>query len=211
MRGSSLRICVPNTFRHPRVMSRSLPHLTLTTSTSALSPTSPMLQSSSPTHPSLLSHDRRSCGSSDLQSPTGCEPKRIELDRILGVEHQDQILDIIFGDDYQSPITEEMDEFGQIGVESFQSLIHSAYDSAERIADSDLEDEQLRKMLASPLKIEEREGDFDSSRKQRVSGKPDAMFSFDSEPTLHTFLARNRGNEPGNQFESSVHSVFKTC
>ena len=67
MRGSS-----------PRVMSRSLPHLTLTTSTSSLSLTSPILQSSSSTHPSLLSHDpflhcddsRRSCGSSDLQSPT---------------------------------------------------------------------------------------------------------------------------------------------
>ena len=35
------------------------------------------------------------------------------------------------------------------------------------------------------------------------------MFSFDSEPTLNTFLARNRGNEPGDQFESSVHSVLR--
>ena len=57
MRGSSLRICVPKTFCHPRVMSRSLPHLTLTTSTSSLSRTSPILQSSSSTRPSLLSHD----------------------------------------------------------------------------------------------------------------------------------------------------------
>ena len=81
MRGSSSRICVPKTFCHPRVMSRSLPHLTLTTSTSSLSPTSPILQSCSSTHPSLLSHDpyihcddsRRSCGSSDLQSTT--DPK----------------------------------------------------------------------------------------------------------------------------------------
>ena len=30
------------------------------------------------------------------------------------------------------------------------------------------------------------------------------MFSFDSEPTLNTFLPRNRGNEPGDQFVSSV-------
>ena len=80
-RSSSLRTCVPKAFCHPRVMSRSLPHLTLTASTSSLSPTSPILQSSSFTHPSLLSlgpcihYDelRRSCGSSDLQSPTGCE------------------------------------------------------------------------------------------------------------------------------------------
>ena len=38
-----------------------------------------------------------------------------------------------------------------------QSLIHSAYDSAESITtppDSDPEDEQLRMMLASPLKTE---------------------------------------------------------
>ena len=116
------------------------------------------------------------------------------------------------GDDYQSPITEDMDEFGKIIVESLccnQSLIHSAYDSPEGIADSDLEDEQLRKMPASPLYIQKRDRDFNSSRKHRVSGKPDAKFSFDSEPTLNTFLARNRGNEPGDQFESIVHSVLR--
>ena len=82
------------------------------------------------------------------------------------------------GDDYQSPITEDMDEFGKVGVKSLScnlSLIHTAYDSADSIAVSHLEDEQLRKMLASPLYIQEREGDFDSSRKHRASGKPDAM------------------------------------
>ena len=115
MRVSS-SICVPKTFCHPRIVSRSLPHLTLTTSTNSLSPTSPILQSSSSTHPSLLSHDshthcddwQRSCSSSDLQSPTGYEPKRIELDKNLEVEHQDQTRDRIMGDDNQSPITEEM-------------------------------------------------------------------------------------------------------
>ena len=47
-----------------------------------------------------------------------------------------------------------MDEFGKIGVNSLsnnQSLTHPDYDSAKSIADSDFEDEQLRKMLASPL------------------------------------------------------------
>ena len=41
-----------------------------------------------------------------------------------------------------------------------QSLVHSAYDSVESNAtlpDSDLEDERLCKMLASPLYIQERE------------------------------------------------------
>ena len=47
-----------------------------------------------------------------------------------------------------------------------------------------------------------------SPREPRVSGKPDAMFSFDSEPTLNSFSVRNRSNELGDQFESSVHSVF---
>ena len=78
------------------------------------------------------------------------------------------------GDDYQSPITEDMDECGKIGVKSLsynQSQIHSDYDSAESIADSDLEDGQLRKMLASPLYIRERERKSDSSRKPRASGK----------------------------------------
>ena len=40
-------------------------------------------------------------------------------------------------------------------------------------------------------------------------GKPDAMFSCDSELTLNTLLARNRGNEPGDQCERCVHFVFR--
>ena len=65
------------------------------------------------------------------------------IDRNLEVEHQDQTRDRIIGDDRQSPITEDMDEFGKIGVKPLsynQSLTHSAYDSAESIADLDLED-----------------------------------------------------------------------
>ena len=44
-------------FRHPRVMSRSLPHLTLTTSTSSLSPTSPIFPTFSPSQSCPLVHD----------------------------------------------------------------------------------------------------------------------------------------------------------
>ena len=97
------------------------------------------------------------------------------------------------GDDCQSPITEDMDEFGKIGVKSLscnQLLIHSDYDSAESIADSDLEDGQLRKMLASPLYIQEREGNFETSRKPRVSGKPDAMVAQKREASAQ----RTQGN-----------------
>ena len=55
----------------------------------------------------------------------------------------------------QNPTTEDVDEFGKVGAEMFhlQSQMHSDYDSAESIADSDLEDGELRKMLASPQRI----------------------------------------------------------
>ena len=146
-----------------------------------------------------------------------------------------------------------------------QSLVHSACDTAESIAtlpDWDLEDEQLRKMLASPLYIREREENggqarayhsereclmVQSSRNPEVSGKPDAecvlrreahaqrtqayhsrreslmasssrklqvsrklgaMFSCHSESSRNTVSERDRRHEPGNGFESSVHSVF---
>ena len=129
--------------------------------------------------------------------------------------------------------------------------------------DSDLEDEQLRKMLASPLYTREREENegqarayhpereslmvqssrnpevsrkpdaecaqkreanaqraqayhsrqtslmASSSRELDVSGKPDAMFSCHSESSQNRFSERDRSNEPGNRFESSVHSAFK--
>ena len=45
-----------------------------------------------------------------------------------------------------------------------------------------------------------------SSRDFQVSGKPDAVFSCHSESSQNTFSQRDRSNEPGNRFESSVHS-----
>ena len=92
--------------------------------------------------------------------------------------------------------------------------------------DSELEDEQLRKMLASPLYVRERDENegqarphhsereslmIHSSRNPETSGKPDAMFSCHSESSQNTFSERHRSNEPGNRFESSGHSVFLIC
>ena len=50
----------------------------------------------------------------------------------------------------RNSITEDVDDFGKVGAETsyFQSQMHSEYDSAESIADSDLEDGEMRKMLA---------------------------------------------------------------
>ena len=76
-------------------------------------------------------------------------PKRIELNRIL-VKSQNQKIDD----------QDDIEEIGAIPLSYSQSLIHLAYDSAQSITTppgSDLEDEQLRKMLASPLYVHERE------------------------------------------------------
>ena len=69
-----------------------------------------------------------------------------------------------------------MDEFGKVGAETSypQSHMHSDYDSAESIADSDLEDGELRKMLASPLYMQSRE-DCESSRMPSAPGKLAAL------------------------------------
>ena len=60
----------------------------------------------------------------------------------------------------RNSITADMDEFGKVGAEMscLLSQMHSDYDSAESIADSDLEDGELRKMLASPLYKQDRDG-----------------------------------------------------
>ena len=77
---------------------------------------------------------------------------------------------------YPNPIAEDTDEFGKVGAEMscIQSQMHSGYDAAESIADSDLEDGELRKMRASPLKIQDRE-DCKTPRKPTASGKPEAV------------------------------------
>ena len=158
---------------------------------------------------------------------------------------------------------DDQDDIEEIGVKPlFYS--QSAYDSAGSIAtppDSDLEDEQLRQMLSSPLKLQEwkeNEGQarayhserqslmINSSRNPEVSGKPDAecvqkreaqriqgnhskrerlmtsssrdlevsgkldaVLSCHSELSQNTFSERDRSNDPGNRFVSSVHSVFR--
>ena len=71
-----------------------------------------------------------------------------------------------------------MERFGKVGAEMsyFQSQMHSDYDSAESIADSDLEDGELRKMLTSPLYVQGRE-DCESSRISTAPEKLAALFS----------------------------------
>ena len=67
---------------------------------------------------------------------------------------------------------EDVGEFGKVGAEmsNLQSHMHSDYDPAEGIADSDLEDGELRKMLASPLYRQIRE-DCKTSRNINCTGE----------------------------------------
>ena len=153
-------------------MFHSLPHLTLTTSTSSLSPilpTSPIFPTVCPAHTRSMilgpiftcDVPRPSDGSTQVPSFTGEEPKsietkaiepeaiepgKIELDRNLGTDPY-QIQEIFMRNYKQHFITEDVDEFGQVGAEmsNFQSPMHSDHDSTESIADS-LEDGELRKM-----------------------------------------------------------------
>ena len=201
-RGSSLRtahLCPQNSC-HPRVMSRFLPHLTLTTSTSSLSPISsisPTFPTVSPLHTGPMILDpyipcdvaRQSGGSTQIPSLTGYEPKSLEINAIdtEAIDPEDlepRRIDRNLGTDpYQreerfvrSSTTEDTDEFGKVGAEMshLQSQMHSDCDSAESIAVSDLEDGELRKMLASPLNMQSRE-ECESSRMPIARVKPAAL------------------------------------
>ena len=89
--------------------------------------------------------------------PNDFEPRRIELDRNLGTD-LDQSQDRTMGDDCQNPITEDMDELEKL-VSRCPTSSHGYtpfFDSAKSIADSGLEDRELRKILTSPLFLQRR-------------------------------------------------------
>ena len=108
---------------------------------------------------------------SEAISPEDFEPRRIEFDRNLGTDPYQ-----IHEECVRSSLTGDMEEFRKVGadVSDFQSQMHSEYDSAESIADSDLEDGELRKMLASPLYLLNRE-DHESSRMPIATAKLGAL------------------------------------
>ena len=85
-------------------------------------------------------------------------PEELSLTGILG-QIPYQIQERFTRNNNQNPINEDVDEFGKVGAEKshLQSQMHSDYDSAGSVADSDLEDGPLRKMLASPLCRQNRE------------------------------------------------------
>ena len=114
--------------------------------------------------PSLTSHEPKWVEIKAIETegiePEDLEPRSIELDRNLRIDPY-QIQEIFL----RNSLTEDLDEFGKVGAEMsyVQSQMHSDYESAESIADSDVEDGELRKMLASPLDMRSLQ-DCESSR-----------------------------------------------
>ena len=113
---------------------------------------------------SLWREDLQSGGNPRTATPTGCEPK--ELATVSRIEAYSgdpyKLYDVHEkvgeeDEDHRAPITDELEEFGEIGTHgSTDSKIpETSYvqsqmpfgDSAESIADSDLEDGELQKML----------------------------------------------------------------
>ena len=124
----------------------------------------------------------------------------------------------------QWSLTEDMDEFGKVGadVSYLQSQMHSENDSEESFADSVLEDGELRRMLTSPLYLQNRE-DYESSRmpiatvthaailqergasakRTQADSRKGLISSSSQEPSALEKLAATfsfGSEEPGNQF-----------
>ena len=96
--------------------------------------------------PSRTGYEPRTVEFKDIETEASeledLEPKRVELGRNLGTDPY-QIQERFM----RNSITEDVDEFGKVDAETstLQSQMHFDYDSAESIADSDLEEGELRK------------------------------------------------------------------
>ena len=131
-------------------------------------------------HQESLWRENLQCGGNPrTTTPTSYEPKELatfsRIEDYSGDSYQLSDVQENFGEEvHRAPITEEVKEFGEIGTAGlpdstisetsyFQSHMHFD-DSAESIADSDLENGELQKMLTSQ-----------NVYAQKASGKPDAM------------------------------------
>ena len=118
---------------------------------------------------SLWREDLQSGGIPRTTTTTGSEPKELatvsRIEAYCGDPYHQYDVQEKFGErDHWAPITKEVNEFGEFGnpasIDSkfsetsyFRSQMHSD-DSVESIADSDLEDGELQKMLTSPLYVQ---------------------------------------------------------
>ena len=167
---------------------------------------------------SLWREDLQSGGNPRTTTPTGCEPKELatvsRIEAHSGDPHQLHAVQEQFGEeDHRAPITEEVEEFREIGTAGapdskisetsyFQSQMHFE-DSVESIADSVLEDGELQKMLTSMV-VQEREVSAQhtqadrkeslrshSSEGQKAFRKPNSLFSSEQGNLIRSSVFRN--------------------
>ena len=116
-------------------------------------------------------------------------------------------------EDHRAPIIKEVEEFGEIRTaglpdsklseDVLHPIAHDFGDSAESIADSDLEDGELPKMQTSPLYV------------QTASGKPDAMVMQEREVSVQCTQAdrkeslRSHSSE-GQKTSGKPHAFFSS-
>ena len=127
---------------------------------------------------SLWRKNLQSGGNPRTTTPTGYEPKELatvsRIEDFSGHPYQLHDAQVKFGEhDHPAPITEDVEECGEIGTAGLpdSNTPETSYfqsqmlfdDSVGSNADSDLEDEELQKMLTSPLYA------------QKVLVKPDAL------------------------------------
>ena len=147
---------------------------------------------------SLWREDLQCGGNPRTTTPTGYDPK--ELATVSRIEAYSgdpyQLYDVhekVGEEDHRAPITEEVDDFGEIGTAGlrdsgisetsyFQSQMHFD-DSVESIADSALEDGELQKMRTSPLYV------------LKASEKPDAMVMQEREVSVTARAALEKDTE----------------
>ena len=105
-----------------------------------------------------------------------------------------------------------MNEFGKVGIEMsyFQSQMLSDYDSAESITDSDVEDGEQRKMLASLQYMQSRE-DCGSSRIPTAPRKLAAMIQERGASAKHTQAGHSRRESLTSSSSSGTESNGETC
>ena len=163
---------------------------------------------------------------------TGYEPKKFatvsRIEDYPGDPYQLYDVQAKFGEeDHRAPITEEGKELGEIGHTAcritqalidylsktpfFQSHLHFD-DSAESMADCDLEDGELQKMLTSPLYAQKASGNpmhwsckeslrSHSCEGQKALGNPNALFSSEQGNLIRSSVFR-RAN-PSNLIEGN--------
>ena len=167
-------------------MSRAL-RRTRSTSSSSISSVPGLLRLITSRNPCADPREDGGCGCTDQEPLTGYEPNRIVDNPIINEQE-----DITCTEDNQ--IT-EIEGHGK-SLSYKQSLLSSTQDSIESIAvpqETDLDDEQIRVLLASPRYLPEREAS--AERSQVYHSEREGLMSRSSQGLVELFSHHSRLNQ----------------